>query len=88
MFILKSMSSLALPSYLLKVRNIRNTIRLKNNGYPGEDLEKRNSGVIFCGRESILKNKEKSIQENIAFCNTISSGFVKPEEHTDGKMKL
>ena len=64
------------------------TIRLKNNGYPGEDLEKRNSGVIFCGRESILKNKEKSIQENIAFCNTISSGFVKPKEHTDGKMKL
>ena len=64
------------------------TIRLKNNGYPGEDLEKRNSGVIFCGRESILKNKEKSIQENIAFCNTISSGFVKPEEHTDGKMTL
>ena len=24
--------------------------------------------------------------ENIIFCNTISSGFAKPQEHTDGEM--
>ena len=24
--------------------------------------------------------------ENITFCNTISSGFAKPQEHTDGEM--
>ena len=24
--------------------------------------------------------------KNITFCNTISSGFAKPQEHTDGEM--
>ena len=24
--------------------------------------------------------------ENITFCDTISSGFAKPQEHTDGEM--
>ena len=45
------------------------------------------------------KNKQKNKQtkkqtnkkiarthENITFCNTISSGFAKPQEHTDGEM--
>ena len=29
----------------------------------------------------------KAIEEiNIAFCNTISSSFAKPQEHTDGRI--
>ena len=34
----------------------------------------------------ILKKKIARTHENITFCNTISSGFAKPQEHTDGEM--
>ena len=37
-----------------------------------------------------LKTKKKIARthENITFFNTISSGFAKPQEHTDGEMNL
>ena len=35
-------------------------IRLKNRGYLSEGLEKRISGVIFCGRRSILLDNRRA----------------------------
>ena len=52
-----------------------------------QDFTLRNiSVVIFCGREILQKKKKKIARgkgKNIASCNTSSSGFSKPQEHTD-----
>ena len=73
------------PRLIKKLQSF--TIRLKNRGYLYEGFEKRISGVIFGGRESILKNNRRTQNKiYIAFCNTISSSFAKPEEQTDGEM--
>lgn len=39
------------------------------------------------GENAYLKTKALRVRtkENIAFCNTISSGLTKPREHTDGE---
>ena len=44
--------------------------------------------LFSAGIDSILKKKKKiaRTRENITFCNTISSGFAKSQEHTDGEM--
>ena len=41
---------------------------------------------MFRGRDWYLKKKIARTHENITFYNTISSGFAKPQEHTDGEM--
>ena len=41
------------------------------------------------GETDTRKLKKKPIartHENITFCNTISTGLAKPQEHTDGEM--
>ena len=40
--------------------------------------------LIFCGRDR--KKKIARTNGNITLCNTISSGFAKPQERTDGEM--
>ena len=63
-------------------------ICLKNREYLERGFEKRISGVIFCGRDWFLKKKKiLRTHENITFCSTISSCFVKPQKHTDGEVK-
>ena len=44
---------------------------------------------LFSAGETVtLKTKKVArTHENITFCNTISSGFVKPQEHTDCEMR-
>ena len=63
-------------------------ICLKNRKYLERGFEKRISGVIFCGRDWFLKKKKiLRTHENITFCSTISSCFVKPQKHKDGEVK-
>ena len=40
-------------------------------------------------RERLILEKKKILRthENITFCSTISSCFVKPQKHTDGEVK-
>ena len=73
------------PRLIKKLQSFK--IRLKNRGYLYEGFEKRISGVIFCGRESILENNRRTQKKiYITFCDTISSSFAKPEEQTDEEM--
>ena len=58
------------------IKNVQNfMIRLENRRYLCEGFEKRASGVIFCGRESILKttdaHRRKFILPFCNFCNLI-----------------
>lgn len=44
--------------------------------------------LFSAGKKVYLKTKKtaRAQKKNIAFCNTSSSGFAKPQDHADGKM--
>ena len=61
------------------LRKLENT---KNKVFKTVSLE------LFSTVETVYMKTKKIARtyENITFCNTISSGFTKPREHTDREM--